>query len=418
MNIFSRITNYINAKDKYIIFFYSYMFLIPWNFFKWQFSVLTIILFIWCCIKFRFQIKDRVLELIKFKPLIILIIFIFYTYISILWSDSINDGYSHVSSFHKYYIFIILALFISIKAEQAMKGIKVLVISFCIYAMFSLVLSLDIINFSFLNKEIRNQNGILAYAIGSMYMTIGAIFGLFIYLFSKNKITQYSFLLISIICFISLFISKSRTAQLSFLFVSLLLILIYFRKNIFKFKNLIIIIILASTVLFSSFFVLKESGKIDRYYLAYTESKEAILHNKFEGSFSLRLYFNIVGLKLFEEEPIFGSGPEDNVNYLINYQKNDPNYTINNIYDSYHSQHIDFLTRYGLVGYLLIVCSTIYLIYLLKDNSQVYYLALSFFLLVFFSSFSNVMLTKKPFNYIYITLFVLFSIIALKKQKE
>ncbi len=254
--------------------------------------------------------------------------------------------------------------------------------------------------------------------LGSMYMTIGAIFGLFIYLFSKNKITQYSFLLISIICFISLFISKSRTAQLSFLFVSLLLILIYFRKNIFKFKNFIIIIILASTVLFSSFFVLKESGKIDRYYLAYTESKEAILHNKFEGSFSLRLYFNMVGLKLFEEEPIFGSGPEDNVNYLINYQKNDPNYTINNIYDSYHSQHIDFLTRYGLVGYLLIVCSTIYLIYLLKDNSQVYYLALSFFLLVFFSSFSNVMLTKKPFNYIYITLFVLFSIIALKKQKE
>lgn len=418
MNILSSITNYINVKDKYIIFFYSYMFLMPWNFFKWQFSVLTIILFIWCCIKFRFQIKDRVLELIKFKPLIIILTFIFYTYLSVLWSDSIKDGYSHVSSFHKYYIFIILALFISIKVEQAMIGIKVLVISFCIYAIFSLILSLDVISFSFLNNEIRKQNGILAYAIGSMYMTIGAIFGLFFYLFSKNKATQYSFLLISIICFISLFISKSRTAQLSFLFVSVLLILIYFRNNIFKLKNFIIIIIFTFTVSFSSYFVLKESGKIDRYYLAYTELKEAILHNKFEGSFSLRLYFNMVGLKLFVEEPIFGAGPEDNVNYLINYQKNDPNYTRNNIYDSYHSQHMDYLTRYGLFGYSLIFFSVIYLIFLLKNYPEAYFLALSFFLLVFFSSFANVMLTKKPFNYIYIVLFVLFSIIALKKQKE
>ena len=76
------IKNYLYEKDKYILFIYFYLFIMPWNFFKWQMGVLTLILFIWWLIKFRTSIKDKIIELIKFKPLTILILFIIYSYIS------------------------------------------------------------------------------------------------------------------------------------------------------------------------------------------------------------------------------------------------------------------------------------------------------------------------------------------------
>lgn len=79
---------------------------------------------------------------------------------------------------------------------------------------------------------------------------------------------------------------------------------------------------------------------------------------------------------------------------------------------------MDLLTRYGIVGYMLVIVSAIYLVFLLRRYKESYYLALSFFLVVFFSSFANVMLIKKPFNYIYISIFVLFSVIAYTKNRK
>lgn len=410
------IKNYLYEKDKYILFVYFYLFIMPWNFFKWQMGVLTIILFTWWLIKFRTSIKDKIIELIKFKPLTILILFIIYSYISILWSDSIEDGYDHVDKFHKYYIFIILPLFFSLKPDEAYTGIKLVVFSFGLYAIFSLMIFSGMLTIESTNSDESNPKGIMAYAIMSVYMAIGAIVSFFIFKFSKTTVNRNLFFIIGVLCFAALFVNKSRTAQLAFILTIFILFIIYFRKNIFKIKNIFISLFISIIVVVSSFLLLKDTGKLDRYVIAYDEAKEAIFENKFEGSFSLRLYFNIVGLKVFNEEPIFGSGPEDNINKLKEYQENDPNYTYPKIFTSYHSQHIDLLTRYGIIGYLLIILSAVYLILSLKKYQEIYYLSLSFFLVVFFSSFANVMLIKKPFNYIYIALFVLFSVIAYRQN--
>ena len=268
------------------------------------------------------------------------------------------------------------------------------------------------------NSDENNPKGIMAYAIMSVYMAIGSILSFFIVKFAKNNITRNIFVLIGLLCFLALFVNKSRTAQLAFILTIFVLFIIYFRKNIFKIKNFLVSMIVLFIVTFSSFLLLKDSGKLDRYIAAYEETKEAIVENKFDGSFSLRLYFNIVGLKVIKEEPIFGSGPEDNVEKLAEYQKSDPNYTYPKIFTSYHSQHMDLLTRYGIVGYMLVIVSAIYLVFSLRRYKESYYLALSFFLVVFFSSFANVMLIKKPFNYIYISIFVLFSVIAYTQNRK
>ena len=38
------ILRYIKNEDKYVLFIYVFLFLLPWNFFKWQVSVFSIIL--------------------------------------------------------------------------------------------------------------------------------------------------------------------------------------------------------------------------------------------------------------------------------------------------------------------------------------------------------------------------------------
>ena len=217
---------------------------------------------------------------------------------------------------------------------------------------------------------------------------------------------------------ISLFVNNSRTAQITFFLTVSIVSVLYYKKHIFRFRSLLKIFISMCILFFISFQVLKDTNTLNRYISAYHETKEILAKNKYEGSFGARVYFNIVGFDIFKEEPILGSGPEDNIDKLVLYQKNDLNDTFPKIYNSFHSQHIDLLTRYGLVGYLLVLISAIYLIYSLRHFREMYYTSLSFFLIVFFSSLANVMLIKKPFNYVYITIFVLFSVISYQKNKS
>ena len=128
-----------------------------------------------------------------------------------------SDGYNHVDKFHKYYIFIILPLFLSLKSDEAITGIKVLVISFGIYAVFSLMIYAGLLTVESTSSDENNPKGIMAYAIMSVFMAIGSIMSFHIAKFSKDRVGRNIFLLIGLCCFLALIVNKSRTAQLSFL---------------------------------------------------------------------------------------------------------------------------------------------------------------------------------------------------------
>jgi len=381
-------------------------------------GALSIILFIWWLIKYRFKIIKKLNIAIQFKPLLLLLLFIVFSYISVLWSSSIEDGLDHVNKFHKYYIFIILPLFLSLKSDEAFYCIKILLLSIGMYAIFSLSIYLDFFTIESTDSDSNNPKGIMAYAIMSVFMIIGAILSFFIAKFSKENKEKFIFYCVSFLSFLSLFVNNSRTAQITFFLTVSIVSVLYYKKHIFRFRSLLKIFISMCILFFISFQVLKDTNTLNRYISAYHETKEILAKNKYEGSFGARVYFNIVGFDIFKEEPILGSGPEDNIDKLVLYQKNDLNDTFPKIYNSFHSQHIDLLTRYGLVGYLLVLISAIYLIYSLRHFREMYYTSLSFFLIVFFSSLANVMLIKKPFNYVYITIFVLFSVISYQKNKS
>lgn len=406
----------IKNTDRFILYIYFYLFMMPWNFEKWQMGALTLILFIWWIVKYKNELLSKLSLIIQFKPLVLMILFILYTYVSVFWSDSLKDGLSHVNKFHKYYFFIIPVLFTSLDKETAKNAIKIVFFSFATYAIFSLMIYFGLFEIKETGSDSDNPKGIMAYAIMSAFMAAGAVCSFFIALKEDNKNLKYIFSVVSVLCLFALIISLGRTAQLSLVLTISTLFIFFFWKNIFKLKILVFTIIAS----FFLIFFIKEFVKLDRYKIAYAEMTNVVKNNKYDGSFGVRIFFNKAGLEIINEHPLFGMGPEDNTKKLAEIQENDPNYINPKIFTSFHSSHMDVLTRYGIIGYLLLVGSIIYLVYTLRKDKYIFSVALAYFLIVFYTSLANVMLTKKPFNYVFISLFVIFSVYSyyMKKEKE
>ena len=72
------IVSYLNNEEKYILFVFFFIFLMPWNFFKWQMGAFSIILFLWWIIRYKNNLKDKIKKIFQFKPLLIFIIFLIY----------------------------------------------------------------------------------------------------------------------------------------------------------------------------------------------------------------------------------------------------------------------------------------------------------------------------------------------------
>ncbi|RXK12364.1 hypothetical protein CP985_14510, partial [Malaciobacter mytili LMG 24559] len=349
---------------------------------------------------------------------IILFLFIIFTYISSLWSSSFKDAFSYVNSFHKYYFLFIPVLFTSLNVNEAKNCIKVLVFSFFSYSVFSLLIFLGLFEIVDNGSNIDNPKGIMGYAIVTQYMLIGTIASFIFAIFSKkeHKIFYYT---MSIVCFFSLFVNNSRTAQVSLILSIITIFIIYYKKELFNIKKLLISLLVLVSVLTISFFIIEKTNKMDRFENALNQIKKIYYTNKFDGSLGLRIYFNKVGIEALKEHPLLGFGPEDNVEYLKNYQENDKNYTYQKIFSTYHSEHFDLITRYGLIGYFLLVLSILYLIYKLKNINKEYYLiSLCIYVPIFYISLANATFAKKPINYILISVFVLLSVIAYRSFLE
>ena len=405
--------NKIKLIDNYILFIYGYIFIMPWNFFKGQMGLFTVLLFIWWLFKFRNKIFKMLKSILIFKPLLILILFILYKYIAVLWSDDIVAAIEYTNKYNKYYFLIIPVLFTSLSINEAKNGLKVFIFSFGMYAIFSFLIYLNLFTILETGSNHNNPKGILGYAIMSQYMAIGTISAFFIALYSKNKIIRFVFFTIVILCFIGLFINNSRTAQLSFVFTFLTILIANYRIYILNKK------ILGSVLIVSllTIYFLNTSGKIKRYQSAYSEVEKIITDNKYTGSFGLRIYFTKAGIEIIKDNFWFGTGPLDSIDLFRSIQKNDPNYK-NRIFSAFHNIHIDILTQYGIVGYILLVFSITYLLYKVRKSRTEYIIGLSFFITTFFISFANGTFTKKPINYILITVFILLSVIAYKKYQE
>jgi len=400
-------------ENYFVSFIYLYILLMPWNFSNAQMGVLSIILLIWWLILGKENnYFSRLKNIFKFKPLIILILFLLWSYLSLLWTEDFE--WAKISlKYYKYYWIIIPIIFTTLSEEEAKNTFYIFIVSLGIYALFSLSIAIgiiDIIDCSTSPNCQSNPRGILPYAIVSPYMAIATLSAGVIAFYTKSKNNQRFFTIISIFSFMALCINNGRAGQLAFLITLIILFLLYWRQLFnFKFIFAFLFIIILSIGLLTS------SGKLNRMTNAFQELQD-IEKKEYSGSFGMRAYLCKAGIALIPNHPIVGAGAGDNINEFILYTETHPSNAT--WLRSYHNQHLDTLTKYGIIGYLLLWGSVFSLLYSLRKKKKYFTLALIFFSITFFDSLADILLLMKPFNNIFILVFLLFSIISFSKKES
>ena len=387
----------------------------PWNFTNGIMGFSSTILLIWCLLLGEkngyFQ---KLKNILTFKPLLLLILFLLWSYLSLLWTKDYE--WSEIAlKYYKYYWILIPVLFTSVTANEAKKLFHIFIISLGIYALFSLSIAFSLIEF--INNHpsnnpvsVYNPRGILAYAIVAPYMAIATLSSLFLVIYSKHRNLKILFSISFIVSFLALFLNNGRAGQLAFFLTILSLIFIY-KKYLFNYKVMLGI----STILIGSILFFNYTGKLQHLTNGLKELQSPS-KTEYAGSFGVRLYLDIAAMELIPRHPLIGAGAGDNINEFIEYTKTHPSKATE--LRSYHNQHFDTLTKYGIIGYLLLWGGVFMLLLSLKGNKKYFPLAFIFFSITFFDGIGDIILLMKPYNNIFMLMFLLFSIIAMNKDKN
>lgn len=398
-------------EDYFISYIYLYIFLMPWNFINDQMGILSIILVIWwLIIGKRKEYFSKMKTIFEFKPLLLIILFFTFSYLSLLWTDNYEAAITGLK-YYKYYWIMIPVLFTTLTKEQAKNGLYILIFSVGCYALFSILIYLNIVHIIDHTSDptgISNPRGILAYAIITPYMAIGFLSSLIIAYYNNSKIIKVVFIAIAFLCLFGLLINNGRAGQLAF-FSTFGVLLIIYRKYLINPKILLSIIFILST----SIYLLNNLNKLDRFETG-IKSLKNLEKTNFSGSWGARAYMWYAAADILKKDPILGVGTGDNIDRFIEYTKTNPS---NSTWmRSFHNQHLDTLTKYGIVGYLLLWGSIVWLLYSLKNNKFYFSLGIIFFSITFFDGFGDIILLMKPYNNIFMLVFLLLSI-TIYKQK-
>jgi len=402
-------------QKSFIGFIYLYIFLMPWNFTNGQMGFLSIILFIWwLVIAKKNEYFTKIQSIVMYKPLILFILFLLYSYISLFWTDNFENAKISLK-YYKYYWLMIPVLLTTLSYENAKKSIYILFISIGIYSLFSISIFLEIINITSDTTSPStpsNPRGILAYAIVTPYMAILALSSVPLYIYSKNKYLKNIFLFFGFSSFIALFLNNGRAGQLAF-FATIGVLIFLLRKYFFKHPKVILILIVALVL---SLMLLSSTGKFDRLSGAFLEFQN-LEQKHFDGSWGHRAYMWYAAGDILQDKTnfIFGTGSGDNIDEFIKYTKDHPSKAT--WLRSFHNQHLDTLTKYGIIGYTLLWGSILLLLYKIKDKILFYYIGIIFFSITFFDGLADIILLMKPFNTIFMLMFLLLSIISVKEEK-
>lgn len=386
---------------------YFWFLITPLYLFNSQYVAFSIIILLFSLVlkKDKNLLKIRFSEIMKFKPILVLFMFIAYTYLSLLWTSNMEHGLWAQKIYREALIFIPVLLF-SLDMEDAKKGLKLFTYGFAIYAIYSLGIYFE---FYTIKESIPSDpRGHLSYAIVTPMLAMGILFSYIHSYYSNNKLEKITFILIFILCLFAFLINNGRSAHLSIILTVFTFLLFFFRS--FFTKKIILIMFLGFTI--SIYSLVNFSSK---FTTGYKELKSVFLENKYEGSWGIRSYLYRTSVLILKDNPLFGVGAGDT---RVEYRKIAEKENTYASFGSLHNQHFEILLRYGLLGYILLISSVCMLIYQLKINKQYQYLAFSLYCTIFYNGLFNSLMDKKPINILFLMSFVFFTLIIIESKKK
>jgi len=395
-------------ESKYILFIYLFIFFTPFYLHRSQYVLFSILLlFFWLISDKPDTIKIKIKKLFLFKPFMLMFLFILYTYLSLSWTSDIKHGLWVQKAYRD--IIIITLLLLTLTKDKVQVAFNILLFSISLYALYSIGIFLDF--YSVLDSNSSNPKGFLPYVRASQMFITAIVVAMIFFYYNKNRLYKYFYGATFLISIIALSINNSRSAKLT-LILTLITFLIFFGKFFFSKRKLILIFFLT---LILSGILFKFS---DRFNHGFQNLENIIVNNNYQSSWGARSYMYITGIEIFKNNLLFGVGAGDSKD---EYQKIAVSENKNKKLCSYihmHNQHIEYLVRYGLVGYALFTFSIISLLYSIRKYKKYYYIGILFFLTIFYNSIFNSIIDKKPINIIFFIIFSLLSVVALKIKTD
>ncbi|WP_072682434.1 O-antigen ligase [Arcobacter sp. LA11] len=403
------ISKFINFKN----YIYFYVFLLPFTYFGSQLGIVTGILIVWWLYEIK---KDRsylirLKELFKFKPTLFMILFLIFVCITYFWSENKKEFYSVLNS-HKYFFFIMPIIFSSLNKDKALIAIKILGLSFGIYGVFSFLIYLNILSWD--GSSSFNPKFLFRYMITGIYLVLGTFLLFYFNLknLGKKKITYFS---LSIICLVGVFTNDGRSAQLSLILTLILFILFNFSKIKLNIKRIIILSVLI--VLPLSIIIYKDNLLIYKYKKSYEQLKNYDSKNNYMSSTGIRIKMYIEGIDIFLENNILiGVGAGDFKRKFHEKIKKD-NIKVGWMYNTIHNIYVEYLIKYGLIGFSLFLFSFIFLFSSFKKSDYLNLFLLTIIPILIVFMFDSI-LVYKPFNNVFIMIFTLLCVIGNHEQKR
>ena len=365
--------NFYEDYINYLILLYA--FCLPISRAGVSLSVILIFLF-WI---FQANFKRKFYEIKQNYFILLIFIFIIYSFIAILWS---SDKIFAIEYVKKYYHFLIIPIiFTSLKKEYIDKVFS----AFLLGMLISEITSYGIF-FELWTKEGVSPNDPSPFMDHSNYSTYLA-FTVFILMHKiihtddlKWKLAYSIFFLFSTS---NLFLNGGRTGQFSFLITLCVIGFLNFKN---KLKAVVLFISLGTTI-FVSAYNLSPVFK-DRFDYFLHDVEVMINEKDFSNSFSLRVALWISGLEASKHNLIFGSGIGDereNANYILQkFNISNDNFkqeTENSI--DFHNMYVQYIVQLGIVG-LIIILLIFYLLFKLDIRDKVYKNLLIIFLILYF----------------------------------
>jgi len=397
-------------RNHLVLYIYFFSFITPLNLFKSQLFITTTLLLIgWLLTLRENDYITKIKEIFNFKPFLLLFIFFIYTYISLFWSSDLKEGWK-MQHYFKYYFIIIPVLASTLTAQEAKNTFKFFIISLGSYAVSSILAFLKIITIS---KTPENPIGNLAYSVATPFLVVGFFSSILLAMNETNNRLKYLFYFIALVCFIGVFIHNGRAGQVAFFGTTFVFIIIYIKKLLIP-KNFIIALSLG-VLSITSIFILEKN---ERFSKGIEEINLYLTKGNFEGSWGARAYLWNGAVEGIRNNPFFGVGSGGNTDEMLKFQKKNHS-KFSGILTATHNLHLDLLLKYGFFGYLLFISSIMSLIFLfLKSNQKLYALiGIVFFSVMFFTGLGDDILTIKPFNNVFIIIFILLSVIYIENQK-
>lgn len=345
--------------------------------------------------------------------ILILLLFIVYSFVAILWS---SDKIFALDYVRKYYHFLIIPIiFTSLNKEYLEKVFSAFLFSMLISEITSYGIFFEIWTKQGISPD--NPSPFMNHSNYSIYLAFTIFILLYKVLYSKDKGLKLFYLMFLILSTSNLFLNGGRAGQFAFIIALFIFGFLNIKNRLKAFVSIFIvgIIILVTSYNISPVFK-------DRFNYFLHDINSMIHKDDYSNSFSLRVALWMTGLEASKENILFGTGIGDEI---INAENGINRFNIPPIFGSsdttnyidYHSSFIQYLVQLGIVG-LIIFILIFYFLVRIKIKNKVYSNLLYIFVVLYILQSTIGLTFHIQKSMIFFTLFTSIFLVISKYEKE